>query len=95
MVAREFFHQEREYEAFLKGGGFVCNGIGMGPSWHRVHRTDCTILNHAGPARPGARTTVKKLCDRNLTDLVAALGLLYGREGVGFQYCAFCRPQDG
>jgi len=52
------------------------------------------MLNNAGSARPGARTTVRKACSRRLADLERWLVERYGVEGVGFQYCAFCRPQD-
>jgi 3-methyladenine DNA glycosylase Mpg len=93
-VVQEFFRQEREYEDLLRGGGFVCNNLGLGISSHRVHRANCTMLNNAGPARPGARTTVRKAGSRRLDDLWRWLIDNYGREGLGFQYCAFCRPQD-
>jgi hypothetical protein len=94
-MVEEFYRQEREYEAFIRGGGFVCNGLGMGPEWHRVHRADCNALNHAGPARPGARTTVRKACSRRLADLERWLVERFGGEGIGFRYCAFCDPREG
>ena len=92
-MVQEFFRQEREYEAFLKGGGYVCSGIGMGTEWHRVHKAHCPSLNFAGPARDGHRTSVRKATSRNLDDLHDWLVKTYG-DG-GFRYCAFCRPQEG
>lgn len=89
-MVRQFFHQEREYEEFLRGGGFVCNGLDMGSKWHRVHRAECRSLNHAGWARRGNRTNVRKAASRKLSELTDWLTKEYGPEGDGFAFCPFC-----
>jgi hypothetical protein len=40
------------------------------------------------------RTSVPKWCSDDLRELVEALRREYGPESEGFQFCAFCRPQD-
>jgi len=90
-MIQRFHHQESDYQAFLDGGaGFVCNNIGMGPRWHRLHRSDCNMLNRAGPAKTGLHTSVAKICSHDLHELVQAVTREYGSEGVGFKYCHFC-----
>lgn len=86
-----FENHESDYEAFLAAGpAFVCNNINMGVGYHRLHKSACNMLNEAGPAKHGKHTSVAKWCSRDLDELVATLTKLFGPEGVGFQYCAFC-----
>jgi hypothetical protein len=67
----EFFNQETEYKAFLDGGpAFVCNNLGYGPETHRIHGSECNMLNKAGPAKTGLHTSVRKACSRDLNELV-------------------------
>lgn len=90
----EFFNEEAEYEAFLSGGpGFVCNNLGFLPADHRIHRSDCNMLNRAGPAKYGMHTSVKKACSQDLQELVEWIEARYGGEGKGYAYCAFCFEQ--
>jgi len=90
----EFHNQEAAYESFLAAGpAFVCNNLGTGSQYHRVHRSDCNILNRAGPAKTGLHTSVRKACSRDLNDLVADLAGRFGPEGTGFTYCQFCFRQ--
>jgi hypothetical protein len=42
----------------------------------------------AGEARVAHE--VAKWCSRDLNELIGTLTRLYGGEGVGFKYCAFC-----
>jgi hypothetical protein len=88
----EFLNQETEYQAFLDGGpAFVCNNLEFGPSEeHRIHESECSMLNRAGPAKTGLHTSVKKACSRDLNELVDWVVLRYGPEGKGFAYCFFC-----
>jgi hypothetical protein len=37
---------------------------------------------------------VKKAVSRDLADLTGWLSRQYGREPHGYQFCAFCRPQQ-
>jgi hypothetical protein len=90
-MVTEFHNQEAEYARFLAGGGgFVCNGLDMGPEWRRLHRSDCVMLHRAGPASYGLHTSVKKAGSRSLSDLIRWLEERFGAEGDGFSYCAFC-----
>jgi hypothetical protein len=67
----EFKNKEREYEEFLSGGpAFVCNNLGYGPETHRIHSSECSMLNRAGPAKTGLHTSVRKACSRDLDELV-------------------------
>ena len=50
-MAQRFFNQEADYERFLAAGpGYVCNNIHMGAPYHRLHHSDCSVLNRAEPA---------------------------------------------
>jgi hypothetical protein len=90
-VIEQFFNQEAEYTRFLqRGGSFICNGLGMGTQWHRVHKSGCNMLDRAGPAKHGLHTSVKKACGRSLPELMAWLEREYGPEGQGYSFCAFC-----
>jgi hypothetical protein len=90
-MVNEYFNQEEEYREFLATGlGFVCNNLGFAPESHRIHRSDCNMLNRAGPAKFGLHTSVKKACSRDLGELVAWVTARYGPEPRGFAYCAFC-----
>jgi hypothetical protein len=89
-VAQSFTNQEREYAAWLRGGGYVCNGIGMGVAFHRVHHAGCRQLNKSRADYKGNRTSVTKVVSRELGDLLESLRREYGPEGVGYQRCAFC-----
>jgi len=87
----EFLNQESAYQAYLNAGpAFVCNNLGYGPETHRLHRSDCNMLNRAGPAKSGLHTSVKKACSRDLSELVRWLTERFGPEGLGFKYCHFC-----
>lgn len=90
-MVTEFYKQESEYESLLAAGpAFVCNNLGTGPQYHRVHRSDCNSLNRAGPAKFGLHTSVRKACSRDLDDIVRWLTQRFGPEGTGFTYCQFC-----
>jgi len=90
-VIAEFYNREAEYESYLRAGpAFVCNNLGTGPQYHRVHRSDCNMLNRAGPASVGPHTSVRKACSRDLQDLAAWLTDRFGPEGMGFAYCKYC-----
>ena len=93
MAIAEFFKQEADYADWLRRGGYVCNGLGLGDNreWHRVHRSNCNSLN-SNYGR--LRTSVRKVCGDDLSELVATVTSRFGPEGEGFQFCAFCRPQD-
>ncbi len=87
----EFFNQESEYQTFLSAGpAFICNNLGYGPETHRLHRSDCSILHRAGPAKTGLHTSVRKACSRNRDELIRWLSERFGPEGTGFAYCRFC-----
>jgi hypothetical protein len=95
-MVQEFHNQESEYEAFLSAGpAYVCNNLGLGAKWHRIHTSDCTMLNRAGPAKYGLHTSVKKACSRNLDELVEWLTARFSPEGTSFRYCAFCLGKLG
>lgn len=90
-MVTEFYNQESDYESFLVAGpSFVCNNLGTGSQYHRVHRAHCNILNRAGPAKAGLHTSVRKACSRDLDDLVGWLTQRFGPDGMGFTYCQFC-----
>ena len=90
-MAVEFYNQEAEYGLYVsQGAAFVCNNLGTGPENHIVHRSDCSILNRAGPAKYGLHTSVRKRCSRDLEDLVRSLTGEFGPEAQGFRYCQFC-----
>jgi len=87
----EFLNQEAEYQAFLDGGqAFVCNNLGMGLETHRIHVSECSMLNRAGPAKTGLHTSVRKACSRDLNELVGWVNQRFGPEHTGYEYCAFC-----
>jgi hypothetical protein len=87
----EFFNQEREYQTFLDSGqAFVCNNLGMGPETHRIHVSQCNMLNRTGPAKTGMHTSVRKACSRDLSELVGWVVARFGPEHTGYEYCAFC-----
>ena len=90
-MAIPFYNQEAEYQQFLReGAAFICNNLKTGQQYHKVHRSDCNILNNSGPAKTGSHTSVAKLCSRDLNDLVRALTQEYGPEGTGFTFCQIC-----
>lgn len=92
MAVEHFHQQEREYATYLReGNSFVCNGLGMGVEWHRVHRSDCIMLNRNVQEQ---RTSVAKACSRDLSELTRWLTERFGAEGTGFQCCHFCRQAD-
>jgi len=91
----EFFKQEGEYQAFLDAGrAFVCNNLGYGPGTHRVHTSECNMLNKAGLAKTGLHTSVRKACSRDLSELVDWVVARFGAEDTGFRYCALCLRDD-
>ena len=93
-MATPFHNQEAEYEQFLhEGTAFVCNNLETGRQYHKVHRSDCNILNRAGPAKTGLHTSVAKLGSHDLDDLIQELTRDYGPEGTGFTFCQFCFKQ--
>jgi hypothetical protein len=86
---QEFYNQEAEYAAFLAGGeAFVVNDYG--PTWRRLHRGDCAVLNRAGPATGGRHTSVRKICSYDLAGLTDYLRSKVGGEGDAYQKCEFC-----
>lgn len=92
MAVQEFLNQEREYAAYLRAGvAYICNGLGMGPEWHRIHRSDCNMLHRD---KDELRTSVGKACSRDRVELIRWVTERFGREGVGFVYCHFCRQAD-
>src|SRR3990172_9240887 len=94
-MVTEFHNQEAEYASFLGAGlAFVCNNLGFGREWHKIHRSDCNLLNKAGPAKAGLHTTVRKAGSRNLDDLTRWLAERYGAEGQGYTFCRFCFPRE-
>jgi len=94
-MINRFLNDDRGYEKYLSlGQAYVCNGIGMGTRWHRIHRSDCNSLNRGGQAKDGLRTSVGKICSRDLQSLVATITREFGVEGSGFSYCDFCSRAD-
>jgi hypothetical protein len=91
MAVEPYFKDEPGYAKWLDGGGYVCNGLSMGATWTRMHRADSTSLNSS---KGVLRTSVKKVCSRDLDELIHWVSRNHGPEGEGFQFCAFCRPQD-
>jgi hypothetical protein len=91
MAVTPFFKDEAGYAQWLREGGYVCNGLSMGATWTRMHRADCNSLNSS---KGELRTSVKKVCSRDLPELIQWMTREHGPEGEGFQFCAFCIPQD-
>jgi hypothetical protein len=88
-----FKNDEVKYGQWLRANshGYIYNDFGStNPAYTKLHEADCTMLHNLGGGT--RRTSVRKVCSPNLSELIIWLKENRGPEGEGYTPCQYCRP---
>lgn len=91
-MIKEFYNDDLGYKAWLRDvGGYVYNDFGGGNvKYKKLHRSDCRMLHNVRPGQ--MKTSVRKICSSDLSELEQYISQKRGPEGVGYSRCVPCFP---
>jgi len=89
-MIRKFHQNEPAYERWLRNtGGYVYNDFGgSNVNYKKLHKSDCRMLHNIRSGQ--MKTSVRKICSSDLSELERYVNQKRGPEGVGYSLCTFC-----